>query len=344
MLFDRQRASEPDRAVVVGKDLDDVRATSDLDALQRVGRAQLGPMRGREALEGRGARGASRRRPDGPRCRGVTDRGESAMRRSPRSGGKMPDLETGERAGSAGAVELPRRDRRRRRRPMPFSSSRTPRRARAPRAALRPRGNHPCHRSSGGPLAGSGATNFTRAPLLGAPLTGDETYVGPDRADAPQVRRRTCVPPPALQRCGDALAMSHVGPVLGFVSPGCNVVAPLVPASERVRCSWRPRGSCFASGVRRARLLLATGAARRISGRCRAHAPGCAVAALGVGRGVRAVAAGLSRGPPESAADVKAVGAAGQPLARDSSPTRPRRRGRGAEWTNSHAHTGPARC
>jgi hypothetical protein len=48
VLLDQQRAGEPDRACVVGEDPDDVRAPADLavDALQRVGRAQLGQCAG----------------------------------------------------------------------------------------------------------------------------------------------------------------------------------------------------------------------------------------------------------------------------------------------------------
>ena len=53
VLLDQQRAGEPDRAGVVGEDPDDVGAAADLavDALQRVGRAELGPVRGGEAVE-----------------------------------------------------------------------------------------------------------------------------------------------------------------------------------------------------------------------------------------------------------------------------------------------------
>jgi hypothetical protein len=54
VLLDEQGAGEPDRAVVVGEDPDDVGAPADLavDALRRVGGAQLRPVRRGEGVEG----------------------------------------------------------------------------------------------------------------------------------------------------------------------------------------------------------------------------------------------------------------------------------------------------
>ena len=53
-MLDQQRAGEADHRGVVGEDADDVGAAADLavDALERVGGAQLGPVRGREGVEG----------------------------------------------------------------------------------------------------------------------------------------------------------------------------------------------------------------------------------------------------------------------------------------------------
>ena len=54
VLLGEQRADEPDHGVVVGEDPDDVGAAADLlvDPLQRVRGPQLGPVLGREAVEG----------------------------------------------------------------------------------------------------------------------------------------------------------------------------------------------------------------------------------------------------------------------------------------------------
>src|SRR5438046_2152564 len=51
VLLDQHRAGEADRAVVIGEYADDVGAAADLavDTLERIGRAQLGPVRGRKA-------------------------------------------------------------------------------------------------------------------------------------------------------------------------------------------------------------------------------------------------------------------------------------------------------
>ena len=53
VLFGQQRAGEADHGGVVGEDPDDVGAAADLlvDALERVGGAQLGPVLGRAAVE-----------------------------------------------------------------------------------------------------------------------------------------------------------------------------------------------------------------------------------------------------------------------------------------------------
>ena len=53
ILLDQQRAGEADHGLVVGEDPDDVRAPADLlvDAFQRVGAAQLGPVLWRERVE-----------------------------------------------------------------------------------------------------------------------------------------------------------------------------------------------------------------------------------------------------------------------------------------------------
>ena len=53
VLFDQEHAGEPDQRRVVGEDADDVGAPADLavDALERVRRAQLAPVLGREAVE-----------------------------------------------------------------------------------------------------------------------------------------------------------------------------------------------------------------------------------------------------------------------------------------------------
>ena len=54
VLLDQQHAGEPDQRCVVGEDADDVGAPPDLavDPLERVGRAQLRPVRLREGVEG----------------------------------------------------------------------------------------------------------------------------------------------------------------------------------------------------------------------------------------------------------------------------------------------------
>jgi hypothetical protein len=54
VLLDQQRADQPDHGAVVREDPDDVRAPGDLlvDALDVVGRAQVRPVGGREAVEG----------------------------------------------------------------------------------------------------------------------------------------------------------------------------------------------------------------------------------------------------------------------------------------------------
>ena len=54
VLFDAEHPGEPDHALVVGEDADDVGASADLavEALERVGGAQLAPVRGRERVEG----------------------------------------------------------------------------------------------------------------------------------------------------------------------------------------------------------------------------------------------------------------------------------------------------
>ena len=53
VMFDQHRAGEPDQACVVGEDADDVSAAADLavDALERVGAAQLGPVLARQRVE-----------------------------------------------------------------------------------------------------------------------------------------------------------------------------------------------------------------------------------------------------------------------------------------------------
>jgi hypothetical protein len=52
-LFDQQHAGEADQRLVVGEDADDVGAATDfaVDALERVRRAQLGPVLARERVE-----------------------------------------------------------------------------------------------------------------------------------------------------------------------------------------------------------------------------------------------------------------------------------------------------
>ena len=54
VLFDHDAGGEPDQRAVVGEDADDVGAAADLavEALERVGRAQLRPVVGREGVEG----------------------------------------------------------------------------------------------------------------------------------------------------------------------------------------------------------------------------------------------------------------------------------------------------
>ena len=54
VLFDAQHAGEPDKRAVVEEDVDDVGAPPDLfvEALERVGRARLAPVRCRERVEG----------------------------------------------------------------------------------------------------------------------------------------------------------------------------------------------------------------------------------------------------------------------------------------------------
>lgn len=54
VLLDQQGAGEADNGSVVGEDADDVASTADLavDALQRIGAAQLRPVRGRKGIEG----------------------------------------------------------------------------------------------------------------------------------------------------------------------------------------------------------------------------------------------------------------------------------------------------
>ncbi len=54
VLFDQERAREPDRGGVVGEDADDVAAAADLavDPLERVRAPQLRPVRRREGVEG----------------------------------------------------------------------------------------------------------------------------------------------------------------------------------------------------------------------------------------------------------------------------------------------------
>ena len=56
VLFDAEHSREADRRAVVGEDADGVGASADLcvEAIERVGRAQLAPVRARERLEGRG--------------------------------------------------------------------------------------------------------------------------------------------------------------------------------------------------------------------------------------------------------------------------------------------------
>ncbi len=52
--LDGQHRDQPDHAGVVGEDADDVGAAADLavEALQRIGRPELGPVLGRERVEG----------------------------------------------------------------------------------------------------------------------------------------------------------------------------------------------------------------------------------------------------------------------------------------------------
>ena len=54
VVFDAEHAGEPDQAVVVGEDADDVGAATDLavEALERIRAAQLAPVIGRERVEG----------------------------------------------------------------------------------------------------------------------------------------------------------------------------------------------------------------------------------------------------------------------------------------------------
>jgi hypothetical protein len=54
ILFDAEHPGEPDQALVVREDADDVGAPPDLavEALERVGRTQLAPVVGRERVEG----------------------------------------------------------------------------------------------------------------------------------------------------------------------------------------------------------------------------------------------------------------------------------------------------
>jgi hypothetical protein len=54
VLLDDDAGGEPDQRAVVGEDADDVGAPADLavDPFERVGAAELGPVRGREAVEG----------------------------------------------------------------------------------------------------------------------------------------------------------------------------------------------------------------------------------------------------------------------------------------------------
>jgi hypothetical protein len=54
VLLDDDRGGEADQRAVVGEDADDVGAPADLavDAFERVGRAQLRPVVGREGVEG----------------------------------------------------------------------------------------------------------------------------------------------------------------------------------------------------------------------------------------------------------------------------------------------------
>ena len=54
VLLDHEAGGEPDQRAVVGEDPDDVGAAADLavDPLERVGRAQLRPVVGREGVEG----------------------------------------------------------------------------------------------------------------------------------------------------------------------------------------------------------------------------------------------------------------------------------------------------
>jgi hypothetical protein len=58
VLFDAEHPGEPDQAAVVGEDADDVGAPADLlvEALQRVGRSELSPVRAREGVEGEDVR------------------------------------------------------------------------------------------------------------------------------------------------------------------------------------------------------------------------------------------------------------------------------------------------
>ncbi len=53
VLLDAQHPGEPDQALVVGEDADDVGAPADLavDALERIGAAQLGPVLAWERVE-----------------------------------------------------------------------------------------------------------------------------------------------------------------------------------------------------------------------------------------------------------------------------------------------------
>ena len=54
VLLDRQHRGQADQTLVVGEDPDDVGPPADLtvEALERIGRAQLAPVVGREGIEG----------------------------------------------------------------------------------------------------------------------------------------------------------------------------------------------------------------------------------------------------------------------------------------------------
>ena len=95
VLFDQQRAGEPDQGGVVGEDADDVGAAADLavDALERVRAAELGPVLARQRVEseqvGLGVEhelGDLRR----DRLQALDDLGESLARLLTRAGGEDP--------------------------------------------------------------------------------------------------------------------------------------------------------------------------------------------------------------------------------------------------------------